>query len=80
MLLVALTILVTMGRPIFFNQVRPGLSGQPFAMIKFRSMYDAFDAQGAPLPDDQRLGGSAACSGLLASMSFRSCLTSCAAT
>ena len=56
MLLVALTILVTMGRPIFFNQVRPGLSGQPFAMIKFRSMYDAFDAQGAPLPDDQRLG------------------------
>lgn len=55
-LLVALTILATMGRPIFFRQVRPGLDGRPFPMIKFRSMYDACDAQGAPLPDDQRLG------------------------
>ena len=56
LVLVALTILATMGRPIFFAQVRPGLDGRPFRMIKFRSMYDAFDAQGAPLPDDQRLG------------------------
>lgn len=56
LLLVALTILTTMGRPIFFRQVRPGLDGRPFRMIKFRSMHDARDAQGAPLPDDQRLG------------------------
>ena len=56
LLLVALTILATMGRPIFFRQVRPGLDGQPFRMVKFRSMYDAYDDQGAPLPDDKRLG------------------------
>lgn len=55
-LLVAFTILATMGRPIFFKQVRPGLGGRPFRMIKFRSMYGASDVHGAPLPDDQRLG------------------------
>jgi lipopolysaccharide/colanic/teichoic acid biosynthesis glycosyltransferase len=56
MLLAALVIMATMGRPIFFTQVRPGLGGRPFPMIKFRSMYDALDAQGSPLPDEERLG------------------------
>ena len=56
LLLVALVIMTTMGRPIFFTQLRPGLDGRPFRMIKFRSMYDAFDPQGAPLPDEERLG------------------------
>jgi sugar transferase EpsL len=56
LLLVALVIMATMGRPIFFTQLRPGLDGRPFRMIKFRSMYDAFDPQGAPLPDEERLG------------------------
>ena len=34
----ALAIWVTDGRPVFFVQLRPGLSGTPFALIKFRTM------------------------------------------
>lgn len=44
-----------LGSPILFSQVRPGLNGKPFKMFKFRTMLDANDAQGHPLPDDQRL-------------------------
>jgi len=35
---VALTVLVSMGRPVLFRQVRPGLHGAPFAILKFRTM------------------------------------------
>ena len=38
MLLIALLILVTMGRPILFRQTRPGLQGLPFEILKFRTM------------------------------------------
>lgn len=44
-----------LGSPVLFRQVRPGLHGKPFKMIKFRSMKDAVDAQGNPLPDSERL-------------------------
>jgi len=44
-----------MGSPVLFRQVRPGLHGKPFEMIKFRTMRDALDAQGNPLPDAERL-------------------------
>lgn len=44
-----------LGSPVLFRQVRPGLDGKPFEMIKFRSMKDAVDAQGNPLPDSERL-------------------------
>ena len=44
-----------LGSPVLFRQVRPGLHGKPFEMIKFRSMKDAVDAQGNPLPDSERL-------------------------
>ncbi|NNG75312.1 sugar transferase [Acinetobacter sp. ANC 4277] len=44
-----------LGSPVLFRQVRPGLNGKPFEMIKFRSMKDAVDAQGNPLPDSERL-------------------------
>ena len=44
-----------LGSPVLFRQVRPGLHGKPFEMIKFRSMKDAVDAQGNPLPDNERL-------------------------
>jgi lipopolysaccharide/colanic/teichoic acid biosynthesis glycosyltransferase len=44
-----------MGKPVLFRQTRPGLHGVPFLMIKFRTMRDAVDASGVPLPDAARL-------------------------
>jgi lipopolysaccharide/colanic/teichoic acid biosynthesis glycosyltransferase len=44
-----------MGAPVFFRQMRPGLGGQPFGLIKFRTMNDARDADGMLLPDAERL-------------------------
>lgn len=44
-----------LGSPVLFRQVRPGLHGQPFEMLKFRSMKDATDAEGNVLPDSERL-------------------------
>jgi lipopolysaccharide/colanic/teichoic acid biosynthesis glycosyltransferase len=40
---------------IFFLQLRPGLCGKPFKIIKFKTMRDAFDSNGNPLPDEDRL-------------------------
>lgn len=50
-----LFILFTMGRPIFFTQLRPGLNEKPFKLIKFRTMLNTLDARGQPLSDKQRL-------------------------
>ena len=44
-----------MGSPVLFRQTRPGRYGKPFQMIKFRTMRDAIDADGRPLPDAERL-------------------------
>jgi lipopolysaccharide/colanic/teichoic acid biosynthesis glycosyltransferase len=44
-----------MGYPVFFRQVRPGLNRKPFELVKFRTMKDAHDAEGNPLPDSERL-------------------------
>ena len=44
-----------LGSPIFFLQERPGLNGKIFKMIKFRSMKDAVDKNGHPLPDEERI-------------------------
>jgi len=55
LLLVAHKVKKNLGSPVLFRQVRPGLDGKPFEMIKFRSMKDALDAQGNPLPDSERL-------------------------
>jgi lipopolysaccharide/colanic/teichoic acid biosynthesis glycosyltransferase len=52
---VALAVAAALGRPILFRQVRPGLRGEPFQLIKFRTMLDAVDAEGKPLDDAQRL-------------------------
>lgn len=54
-LLVAAAVRWRMGAPVLFRQLRPGLHGQPFEMIKFRTMLNATDAQGRPLPDAERL-------------------------
>lgn len=44
-----------LGSPVLFRQVRPGLKGKPFEMIKFRTMKDAVDKNGQSLPDSERL-------------------------
>ncbi|MDO1509624.1 MULTISPECIES: sugar transferase [unclassified Neisseria] len=44
-----------LGSPVFFTQTRPGMNGKPFKMVKFRSMRDATDSDGHPLPDSERL-------------------------
>lgn len=44
-----------LGSPVFFRQTRPGLNGKPFEMVKFRTMLDAHDENGNPLPDSERM-------------------------
>lgn len=52
---VAYKVKKNLGSPVLFRQVRPGLHGKPFEMIKFRTMKDAVNEQGNPLPDSERL-------------------------
>lgn len=54
-LITAVLIRFKLGSPILFTQDRPGLNGNVFKMMKFRSMLDAQDANGNPLPDEQRM-------------------------
>lgn len=51
----AIAVRIGLGSPVLFFQERPGLHGRPFRMVKFRTMRDALDKHGNPLPDDQRL-------------------------
>lgn len=44
-----------LGSPVLFRQIRPGLAGKSFEMLKFRTMRDAMDAEGKPLPDSERM-------------------------
>jgi sugar transferase EpsL len=53
--LLALLVRLKLGSPVLFRQQRPGLHGQPFTILKFRTMTDARDAQGNLLPDEDRL-------------------------
>ena len=55
LLVVALIVRLTMGSPVLFRQPRGGLGGRPFSIIKFRTMRDALDREGNPLPDEERL-------------------------
>jgi lipopolysaccharide/colanic/teichoic acid biosynthesis glycosyltransferase len=55
LLLLAVMIRLKLGSPVLFTQIRPGLHGKPFRMIKFRSMSDARDVAGNLLPDAERL-------------------------
>lgn len=54
-LILAYLIRKNLGSPVFFTQERPGKDGKPFKMVKFRSMRDALDSDGIPLPDGERL-------------------------
>lgn len=38
LLVIALLVLLKMGRPVFFTQTRPGHRGRPFRILKFRTM------------------------------------------
>jgi sugar transferase EpsL len=55
LLLTALAVRLWLGSPVLFRQVRAGRHGEPFEMLKFRTMTDARDAAGALLPDAERL-------------------------
>ncbi|GAP15382.1 sugar transferase [Longilinea arvoryzae] len=52
---IAVLVRAKLGRPVIFRQERPGLNGKIFTLYKFRSMRDAFDGTGRPLPDQERL-------------------------
>ena len=55
LLILAAMIRIKLGSPILFAQVRPGLSGAPFTLLKFRTMTDAVDSSGNLLRDEDRL-------------------------
>ncbi|WP_425880056.1 sugar transferase [Acinetobacter sp. TWP2-2-3] len=54
-IIVAYKVQKNLGSPIFFYQERPGKNGKLFKMIKFRSMRNAIDKDGNPLPDKLRI-------------------------
>ncbi len=54
-LVVAGLIALKLGRPVFFTQERPGLRGEPFKMIKFRTMTNERDEEGNLLPNEKRM-------------------------
>lgn len=53
--LIAVAVRVTLGKPMLFAQMRPGLRGELFRMYKFRTMREAVDSNGRELPDSDRL-------------------------
>lgn len=53
--LTAILVLGSLGRPILFRQIRAGQGGRTFALLKWRSMNNATDAHGELLPDEQRV-------------------------
>ncbi|AMS21025.1 sugar transferase [Pseudomonas synxantha] len=55
MIIVAWLVKRKLGSPVLFSQIRPGLNAKPFKMMKFRTMLDAVDQHGNPLPDAQRM-------------------------
>ena len=55
LILLGIFVAATMGRPVLFKQLRPGLHGKPFRLIKFRTMLDAVDRNRRPLEDGLRL-------------------------
>ncbi len=51
----AVLVLIRMGKPVLFRQVRPGLNEKPFTLCKFRTMADTRGPDGELLPDGERL-------------------------
>lgn len=48
-------ILLESGRPVFYKQGRLGKNGREYQIFKFRSMREAYDENGRPLPDKERM-------------------------
>lgn len=55
LLVLILLVRSKLGSPVLFQQIRPGLNGKPFEMIKFRTMTDERGLGGELLPDAQRM-------------------------
>lgn len=55
LLITAILVMIKLGSPVIFKQKRPGLHENIFSLYKFRSMTDAKDKDGNPLPDEERL-------------------------
>ena len=55
LLVLAFLVFINLGRPVFFRQLRPGIGGLPFRMVKFRTMSSDIGTDGQPLPDAVRL-------------------------
>jgi len=55
LLAVSLLVWLKLGRPVFFTQVRPGLHGEPFKMIKFRTMTNETNNKGNLLSNEKRM-------------------------
>lgn len=55
MLITALLVRRSMGAPVLFRQIRPGLKGRPFELLKFRTMTNETDENGNLLEDRARL-------------------------
>ncbi len=55
MAIIAGLIRIRMGSPVMFLATRPGRNGEPFTLYKFRTMREAMDDSGRPLPDRERV-------------------------
>lgn len=55
MAVIAGLVRMSLGSPVIFSQERPGLLGKPFTLYKFRTMNQALDPNGTPIPDEERL-------------------------
>jgi len=55
LVVLALLVRITLGSPVLFRQMRPGMQGKPFELYKFRTMNNKCDLEGNLLPDAERL-------------------------
>lgn len=55
LLLTAIAVRCAIGKPVFFRQERPGYRARPFEILKFRTLREAVDLNGEPLPDEERM-------------------------
>jgi sugar transferase EpsL len=53
--ILGMMVFISVGKPLFFTQTRPGLHGRPFRIYKFRTMNDVRGTKGELLPDGERL-------------------------